>query len=410
MPRRPMVGAGRRVTGLPSEAMSWVDIVIVVWVVLAAVRGRSLGALTQLLGLVGFVVGLAVGAAIAVPVAARFHVGVARTGLIVGIVLGVAVLAAIGGNVLGKWANVAMRRLRLGAIDALAGAAVAALGALFSAWLVAGLFTQSSVNWLAGPIQRSVVLTAIDAVMPPVPSVVAHAEAFLSTDVFPVAFAEVTQPTTARVTVPTKATADAIARRAAGSVLKVEASGGCDEQRDGTSFVIAPDLVITDAHVVAGEPTLVVVTARGPQAAQLVVFDPKLDVAILRVPRLGVPVVRLVGAIATVGTQAAIVGYPGGGPQTSQPAGVAGVLSAQGRDIYGGGLVTRPIYAVTAVVRPGNSGSPLIARRGALGMVFSRSLSQSSLGYALRASALAPDVRLAEHTAHTTTSGACTPS
>jgi uncharacterized membrane protein required for colicin V production len=389
--------------------MSWVDIVIVVWVVLAAVRGRSLGALTQLLGLVGFVVGLAIGAAIAVPVAARFHVGIARTALIAGIVLGIAILAAIGGNVLGKWANVAMRRLKLGAIDALAGAAVAALGALLSAWLVAGLFTQSSVNWLAGPIQRSAVLTAIDAVMPPVPSVVARAEAFLSTDVFPVAFAEVTQPTTTSVTVPSRAAADAIGRHVSSSVLKVEASGGCGEQRDGTSFVIAPDLVITDAHVVAGEPTLVVVTAHGLRDAQLLVFDPQLDVAILRVASLDVPVVGLVVSTATVGTPAAIVGYPGGGPQTSQPAGVAGTLSAQGRDIYGGGLVTRPIYAVTADVRPGNSGSPLVAAGGALGMVFSRSLAQASLGYALRASALVPDVRLAERTTRSVGSGACTP-
>jgi Trypsin-like peptidase domain/Colicin V production protein len=389
--------------------MSWVDIVIVVWVVLAAVRGRALGALTQVLGLVGFVVGLAIGAAIAVPVAARFHVGVARTGLIAGIVLGVAVLAAIGGNVLGKWANVAMRRLRLGSIDALAGAAVAALGALLSAWLVAGLFTQSSVNWLAGPIQRSAVLTAIDAVMPPVPAVVARAEAFLSTDVFPVAFAEVTQPTTTSVKVPSQAAADALARSATRSVLKVEASGGCGEQRDGTSFVIAPGLVITDAHVVAGEPALRVVTTTGTRTAQLVVFDPKLDVAILRVPGLTSPSVRLVDATATVGTPGAIVGYPGGGPQTSQPAGVAGALSAQGRDIYGGGLVTRPIYAVTADVRPGNSGSPLVVRGGAAGMVFSRSLAQGNLGYAIRSSALGADLHLAERTSGTVGNGACTP-
>ena len=400
---------GAAAAGLPSESVSWVDVVIVIWVVLAAVRGRSLGALTQLLGLVGFVVGLAIGAVIAVPVASRFHVGVARQGLIAGIVLVLAVGAAIGGNVLGKWANVAMRRLRLGAVDALAGAAVAALGALLSAWLVAGLFTQSSVNWLAGPIQRSAVLTAIDAVMPPVPSVIARAEAFLSTDVFPVAFAEVTQPTTLSVGVPSRKDAEAIARGVARSVLLVQASGGCGEQRDGTSFVIAPGLVITDAHVVAGEPSLVVVTPTGRRTGQLVVFDPKLDVAILRVAHLSVPAIRLLPAIANVGEQAAIVGYPEGGPRTSQPAGVAGILTALGRDIYGGGLVTRPIYAVTAFVRPGNSGSPLIVRRGAIGMVFSRSLAQSNLGYAIEAAALVPDLHLAERTNGAVAHGACTP-
>ncbi len=235
--------------------MSWVDAVIIVWVVLAAIRGRSLGALAQLLGLVGLVAGLAVGAVIAVPVAARLDVGVARTVVTAGIVLGAALLAAIGGNVLGRWANVAMRRAHLGSVDAVAGAVLAALGALLSAWLVAGLFTESSVSWLARPIQASAVLTALDAVMPPLPSVISRAEAFLSSEVFPVAFAAGTEPSTSSVAVPTQRVANAIAASTASSVLKVVASGGCGVTREGTSFVVAPGLLITNAHVVAGETT-----------------------------------------------------------------------------------------------------------------------------------------------------------
>ena len=91
------------------------------------------------------------------------------------------------------------------------------------------------------------------------------------------------------------------------------------------------------------------------------------------------------------------------------PAGVAGAISAQGRDVYGGSLVSRPIYAVTAGVLPGNSGSPLIVGNAAVGMVFSRSLSQQDLAYAIRASALVGDVTRAMRTTQPVNPGACVP-
>ena len=404
-----MVGAGRRVPGSTLRTVSWIDIVIIVWVALAALRGRSLGALTQLLSLIGFVAGLAIGAAVAVPIAGRLHIDVARTVVTVCVVLGIAVLGAIGGNTLGKWANVTMRRLHLGSVDAICGAAVAALGALLSAWLVAGLFTQSSVGWLARPIQHSAVLTALDAVMPPVPSVIARAQAFVSNEVFPVAFAAVTQPTTSSVQLPTSAATDALAQPVAASVLKVVASGGCGVTRDGTSFVVAPDLLITNAHVVAGETRLAVDDGRAVLDATLVEFDPSLDVALLRVTGLALRPIPLHAAIAPTGLKGAVVGFPGGGPRTATPAGVAAALSAQGRDIYGGSLVTRPIYAVTSSVLPGNSGSPLIAGSAAVGMVFSRSLSQPGLAYALRSSALVGPIDRASHLTTAVGSGACVP-
>jgi hypothetical protein len=389
-------------------AVSWIDAVIIVWVLLGAIRGRALGAITQLLGLIGFVAGIAIGALVAVPIATRLSIGAERSIVTVCVVLGIALLGAIAGHVLGRWANVLMRRLHLGTIDAVAGAVVAAAGALLSAWLVAGLFTQSSVSWLTRPIQHSAVLTAVDAVMPPVPSVIAHAEALLSTAVFPRVFVNLIQPQTSAVQVPSRQAAVAIAGASASSVLKVLASGGCGLAREGTSFVVGDGLVMTDAHVVAGEPDLRVDTPRGPVKSSLVLFDPALDVAVLRVPGLTLAPVHLDAHAVGRGTPAAVVGYPEDGPRTIQPAGIAASFTAEGRDIYGSSLVDRAIYAVTASVRPGNSGSPLLAGGAAIGMVFSRSLSQSSTGYALRASALEPDVERAIAASRTAGAGACT--
>jgi len=389
--------------------MSWIDIVVIVWAVAAAVRGRSLGALTQLLGFLGFVVGLAIGSVVAVPIAGRLTAGPLRTIVTLGIILGVAVLAGFGGRVLGKWANVTMRRLHLGSVDAVAGAAVGVLAALLSAWLVAGLFTQSSIGWLTGPIQRSAVLTTLDAVLPPLPAVVARAQAFLSTEAFPAAFAAITPPRTSSVSLPTPRGARDIAASVAGSVDKVLASGNCSVTREGTTFVVAPGLVVTNAHVVAGESHVDVVTSSGAVASTVVLFDPQLDVAILRVPGLQSRPVSLDAEPAAVGTHAAVVGFPENGARTAQPAGVAESFLAQGRDIYGGSLVTRPIYAVTATVLPGNSGSPLVAGGRAIGMVFSRSLTQTDLAYAIEASALVPEVRRAQLSPAAASTGACTP-
>jgi uncharacterized membrane protein required for colicin V production len=404
-----MVGRSCGRPRLPSRSVSWVDAVIIVWVVLGAVRGRALGAITQVLGLAGFVVGIAVGALVAVPIGNRLHVGTERTVVTVCVVLGAALLGGIAGNVLGRWANVFLRRLHLGAVDAVGGAIVAAAGALLSAWLVAGLFTQSSVSWLTRPIQHSAVLTAVDAVMPPVPSVLAHAEALLSTVVFPQVFVNLIQPQTSAVHVPTSGAAVAIAGASTSSVLKVLASGGCGVTREGTSFVVEPGLVITDAHVVAGEPDLRVDTPNGAVRATLALFDPELDVAVLRVPHLSLAPIALENATVHRGTAAAVVGYPENGPKTIEPAGVAGSFTAEGRDIYGSNLVERAIYAVTASVRPGNSGSPLLVGGEAIGMVFSRSLSQSDTGYALRASGLETDVSRAIAAHGTVGAGACTP-
>ncbi|HLK45005.1 MAG TPA: trypsin-like peptidase domain-containing protein, partial [Acidimicrobiales bacterium] len=274
---------------------------------------------------------------------------------------------------------------------------------------VAGLFTQSSVSWLARPIQGSAVLTALDAVMPPVPTVIARAQAFLSSDVFPVAFAAVTSPTTTSVPVPSQRAADEIGARVARSVLEVVATGGCGERRTGTAFVVAPDLVITNAHVVAGETTIDVVTPDRSRAASLVVFDPALDVAVLRVAHLSLPVLALDTETVPHGAKGAVVGFPGGGPLTDEPAGVAGALVAQGRDVYGGSLVTRSIYAVTADVSLGNSGSPLVVGGRVAGMVFSRSVDYANLAYALQGSTLTPDLGVAERRVAPVASGACPP-
>ena len=121
----------------------------------------------------------------------------------------------------------------------------------------------------------------------------------------------------------------------------------------------------------------------------MVLFDPSFDLAVLRVDGLTAPVLPLDPATVDRGAQAAVLGYPGGGPFTADAAGAMALFEAQGRDIYGRGLTVRNVYEIDAQVRPGNSGGPLVLPDGqVVGVVFSRSTVDDSVGYALTS----PDV------------------
>jgi S1-C subfamily serine protease len=161
---------------------------------------------------------------------------------------------------------------------------------------------------------------------------------------------------------------------------------GCGGLNLGSGFAVAPQQVITNAHVVAGTRSVAVAvpSARRPLEAQVVVFDLARDLAVLSVP--GLAIEPLVPAGAERGTPAAIVGYPGGGDVTVTPAVISGVIQARGRDIYQAALVTREIWVISGRALPGNSGGPLVDIEGRmLGVVFAGSLSRPGESYALTA-------------------------
>ena len=122
-------------------------------------------------------------------------------------------------------------------------------------------------------------------------------------------------------------------------------------------------LVVTNAHVVAGVSKPFVTDPAGRLAADAVLFDPKLDIAVLRVPGLNDAPLSLLPGSSPVraGSTAAVLGYPEGGPFTYVPAGVAAAFPATGLDIYGTATAQREIYEIDAQVLPGNSGGPLVA-------------------------------------------------
>lgn len=387
--------------------VDWVDIVLGVLVVAAAIHGLRLGAVIQLSSFLGFFVGLGLGVILALAVAKPLTAGTTRTVITIALVLGLAAIFGTAGRVAGSWAAVAMRRWHLGSLDAAFGAAIGALSVLISAWLIAGFLVQPQFGPVASSLQRSELLRTLDAAMPPVPSALAEVQGLLSSQGFPSVFADLVPPVAEPSLKPTTAEAATLGSPVVPSVYKVFGSA-CGSYQEGTGFVVAPGVIVTNAHVVAGESVPTVIVGGRSVDATPVLVDPKLDIAVLKVPVALGPPLTLDTTLAPRGTQAAVVGFPLNGPLHISAAAISAAFDAIGRDIYGSALVTRQVYELSAQIEPGNSGSPLVGPGSSvLGVVFSRSTIAKGVGYALTAGAVAPTIAEGVSRNRPVSTGAC---
>jgi S1-C subfamily serine protease len=397
--------------------MNWVDIVLLVLVAIAGIHGMRLGAAIQVLSFGGFWMGLFLGALMVPSLVGLVHSIASKTIIAAVVIFGMAGIVGGVGRYLGAHSNVALRRIHLGPVDSAAGAVVAMFATLVAAWLVAGMLTNSLFTSLNSAVANSRIIRATDKLLPAPPTIFSRIESFLESEGFPVVFAGLPPQAAPPVTPPSdSAIAPAVAADAP-STVKIEGSG-CGVIQEGSGFVVAPGLVVTNAHVVAGISRPLVIDQYGDHPATVDLYDSRLDIAVLRVPGLRDPPAALREGSALVGrgSSAAVLGYPEGGPFTAVPAGVADAFEATGLDIYGNATVTREIYELDAVVRPGNSGGPLIAsgetaegiRDGTvIGVVFARSTTDTDVGYALALPAVSQDIAKAESSDSPVTTGAC---
>jgi S1-C subfamily serine protease len=178
-------------------------------------------------------------------------------------------------------------------------------------------------------------------------------------------------------------------RRAAQSVYKIRGESSCQHGVEGSGFTYAPNRVMTNAHVVAGieHPDVLVGSREVP--AKVVYYNPDVDVAVLEVD--GIHGRRLpFDRSGRPGEAGAVLGFPEDGPYDVEPARIRGEQRLRSPDIYGNGTVVREVYSLRALVRPGNSGGPLVSSSGkVLGVVFAASVTDRNTGYALTASQVA---------------------
>jgi S1-C subfamily serine protease len=197
------------------------------------------------------------------------------------------------------------------------------------------------------------------------------------------------------IEVPNNAVVQAAVNNAQRSTVRISGLG-CGGIQTGSGFVVDSGLVVTNAHVVAGIASPEVADANGRHRATPVLFDPSLDVAILRTTGLAGTSLPILNSEVPRGTGGAVLGYPGGGNFDAEAAAVLRKFIATGRDIYGRNLTRRNVYQLQANIRQGNSGGPYVRQDGTvLGVVFAASTSEPNVGYALTSQEIAPRVQQA---------------
>jgi S1-C subfamily serine protease len=376
--------------------VTFVDILIVLTVVAAVFHGLYLGAALQVTSFVGLWGGLALGASLAPTVSSLAKDPGAKVLLTLLTVFGTSVVLATLGQVVGERIWRSMARLHLGGLDKTLGAALAGGATLLAAWLVGSMLATVPAPAVAQSIQRSTVLRTLDRVLPPAPQIFARIDRLLDPLGFPRVFVGLEPAPAPSVGLPPDPVVRTAAQKAERSVVRIVAPG-CGAVHTGSGWVAAPDLVVTNAHVVAGADRTIVQDRSGSHNASTVYFDPDHDVAVLNVRGLAGPPLSLLPSTAPRGTQGAVIGYPGGGPEKVVPASVLRSERALGRDIYGRSLVTRSIYELDADVRPGNSGGPMVQSDGAVvGVVFARSAYNPNLGFALTPEEVRPALDAAQ--------------
>jgi S1-C subfamily serine protease len=362
------------------------DVVIIVLVVVSVITGFRRGAILQVMTYTGLILGLIAGALLAPRVAQLAEDPFTQAAAAM---LTLLILAAAGdaiGYLIGRRVWAAARRSRLDPVDAGAGSVVAAAAALLTVWFLAFNLVQGPFPALSRQIRGSAIITGIDAVLPRPPSLLAQVRTFLDRFGFPEVFAGLPPAPAGPVEEPTRAEARRAFDSADQSTVRIVGQA-CGRISEGSGFVVGGGLVVTNAHVVAGVASPEVQLQDGGSfGAATVLFDPGLDVAILRPADDVAPPLRLDPTILDRGAEGAVLGYPGGGDLSGDRAAVRRTIPAVGRDIYGEDVIRRDVYELQAAVRPGNSGGPFVTTDGDVaGMVFAASTTDEGVGYALTA-------------------------
>ena len=339
--------------------MNAVDVGIAVLVVALAVIGFQRGLVASALPLAGFIGGAALGARVGqalLPGGSESEYA-ALVAVVGGLVLGALVAVTLDGLAGVLRSRLAARGVLAG-IDGAGGAVLLGALGLVLAWGLGAIALNApgpETRQIREAAQRSTVLAALNELMPPSGPILNVIRRIDPRPALPGPPARVGPPDPGIV-------ADPDVEAAAESTVRVLGTA-CGLGVAGSGWVAAPDLVVTNAHVVAGQDdTSVSPPSGGELDADAVHYDTRNDLAVMHVPGLGAPALSL--RSGRPGTPGAVIGYPENGPLTASPARLGETRRTVSQDSYGRGPVRRAISTFRAAVRSGNSGGPVVDGNG----------------------------------------------
>jgi S1-C subfamily serine protease len=391
------------------------DLILLVVVAAFAVSGYRQGFIVGVLSFFGFVGGALLGAEFG-PSISRALVGGQTQQDVIAVVL--LVSFAVIGQFIASSIGAAMRSTvtwhSATVLDSVGGSVVSMLSVLLIAWVVGSVLIESPFPVVDSQVNNSIVLGGLDKFMPsPARTMFSDFRRLLaSNSTYAEVFSGIGAERILAIPAPDPAVLDSPGFLAArSSVVKIQGlAPSCQRSIEGSGFVISPQHVLTNAHVVAGvtEDQTVTTDTGSHYNATVVFYDPQIDVAILDVPGLDLPSLHFAGP-ANPGDNAVVAGYPLDAMDLHTVAArIGGVQDAEGPNIYETSTVTRQIYEIRAVVESGNSGGPLLSPAGTVdGVVFAAAVGVNDTGFALTAAQVSADAAAGEHMTSTVSTSSC---
>lgn len=388
----------------------WLDIAVLAVALIAAISGWRSGALGPLMSFVGVILGAIAGVMLAPHIVSHITSPRAKLFAALFLILALVVVGEVAGVVLGRAVRGAIRNRGVRTVDSVIGVGLQLVVVMVAAWLLASPLTSSDQPNLAAATRGSKVLAEVDKYAPEwLKAVPKRMSALLRTSGLPDVLQPFGRTPIQAVDAPDASLADSIAvANARPSVVKIRGvAPSCQKVLEGTGFVIAPNRVMSNAHVVAGSDSVTVIADGQEYDATVVSYDPNEDISILDVPNLPQRPLVFAEQPAKSGTDAVVLGYPGGGEFAATPARIRETIELNGPDIYRTTTVNREVYTIRGAVHQGNSGGPMINRTGqVLGVVFGAAVDDNDTGFVLTANEVSRQLAKIGNTAKVPT-GAC---
>ena len=389
--------------------MNLLDWLLVVLVLAYALSGYWQGFVTGAFATTGLLVGGLFGVWLA-PVA----LGDATPSLLVSLgALFIVILSASLGQALLQFLGARIRDKitwqPIRALDAVGGAALSAAAVLLVAWALGVAVSGTRIGAVTPLVRGSSVLAKVDQVLPAsVGGVLQTFNNVVGTSFFPRYLEPFAPERIVKVGPgPQRLLKDPDVVNAAASVMKVRGSNSCGRGVEGSGFLYADNRLMTNAHVVAGVRDPEVLVGDSSVPAQVVYFNPDIDVAVLAFDSGDAAHLDFAGD-ATAQDGVAILGYPQDGPYDVQPGRIRSQQRLRSPNIYGEGTVIREVFSLRGLVRPGNSGGPIVSSAGdVVGVVFAASVTDKDTGYALTAGQVAQGATQGAMSSTAVSTGGC---
>ncbi len=386
------------------SGLNWVDAVIVIVIIVAIIRGLRDGIVIQLLTCLGFLGGLFLTGWL-VPHILPIHDKTLQSIICVNLVLLCALYLAVQGYYFGKKLHYSFGKSRIHSVETLSSVAFSIISVLFVVWLLASVVGRMPFEELSNSVSDAYIVQKLDGELPPVPAFVSSFNQLVDPNTIPKVYIKpYLNSSEGSLVVDSKYSTTGV-----GSNATVRITGfGCGGVVSGSGFVVAKDVIATNAHVVAGVKRPIVKYHSQSLAGTVIYFDRNLDLAFLRVHKLSVQPLSLeTNDIDPTDKKVNVLGYPDG-DFTVQPGIIRSSREVFGPDIYGLTMIGREVYEVQVKVAQGSSGGPVLLDNGnVIGMIYAQSDVVDGYGYALTAASLVDPLHHAEHSITQVNTGAC---